>query len=194
MNLKTQIPTLLGAFSLALLIACGGGGGSTPPPPPAPTATSLVYTDPTSGTYQLKKNTTLSTATHLVLDVVGSGAPSGAAFAFTLSTDATRSTWAKVDAADSQQIQNGTVLSLGTGSQAIKAKVTAGTLQGVVGQKGTGASVALNGVLARVALDLRTGAPLGAASPALSATKAQILQADGTITTVTLTPGTLSAN
>lgn len=197
MNLKTSLPTLLGGISLALLLACGGGGSapSTPPPPPPPTtATGLAYTDPTSGTYQIKKNTALSTSTHLVLDIVGVGAPSGAALAFTLSTDTTRSSWAKVDATDVEYVQNGAVLTLGAAPQAIKGKVAGSVLQGIVGQKGTVGSVSLNGVLARVALDFKTGAPLGAASPSLSATKAQILQSDGTITTVTLTPGTLISN
>lgn len=192
MNLRTALPTSLGGLSLALLLACGGGGSTPPPPPPVPTATALAYTDPTSGVYQLKKNTTLSTATHLVLDVVGVGAPSGAAVAFTLSTDTARTSWAKVSGTDTEYVQNGAVLTLGTAPLALKGKISGALLQGAVGQKGTAGSVSLNGVLARVALDLKTGAPLGAAT--LTAPKAQILQADGTITTVTLVPGTLSSN
>jgi hypothetical protein len=156
------------------------------------TATSLAYTDPTSGVYQLKKNTALSTTTHLVLDVVGVGAPSGAAIAFSLSTDSGRTSWAKVSGTDSEYVQNGTVLTLGTAPLALKGKINGALLQGAVGQKGPAGSVSLNGVLARVALDLKGGAPLGAA--ALTATKAQILQADGTISDVTLVPGTLAAN
>jgi len=191
MNLRTALPTSLGGLSLALLLACGGGG-STPPPPPTPTATGLAYTDPTSGSYQRKKNTTLSTTTHLVLDVVGVGAPSGAAIAFTLSTDTARTSWVKVSGTDAEYVQNGTVLTLGTAPLALKGKVSGATLQGAVGLKGTAGSVSLNGVLARVALDLKAGAPLGTAT--LTAPKAQILQADGTITTVTLVPGALSSN
>jgi len=189
MNLRTSLPTCLGGLSLALFLACGGGGTTPPPPPPA---TTLAYTDPTTGVYQLKKNTSLSTATHLVLDVVGVGAPSGAAIAFSLTTDTTRTSWAKVTGTDAEYVQNGTVVTLGTAPLALKGKVSGASLQGAVGQKGTAGSVSLNGVLARVALDLKSGAPLGSAT--FTASKAQILQADGTITTVTLVPGTLSAN
>ncbi len=158
----------------------------------APPATTLTYTDPSTGTYQVKKNAGLSTTTHLVLDVVGSGAPNGAGLAFSLTADATRLTWTKVAPADAEFIQNGAVLTLGTAPLAIKGKVTGNALVAGLGQKGLGASVALNGVLARFAVDLKAGAPTGTA--ALTQTKAQVLQSDGTLATVTLTFGTLTAN
>lgn len=155
-------------------------------------ATSLSYTDPTTGMYRLVKNAALSSPTHLVLDLTGVGAPSGAGVAFTFTADATRATWAKVTGTDAEYVQNGAVLNLGTAPLALKGKVAGATLTGAVGQKGLGASLALNGVLARVALDFKAGAPLGAVS--LTSPKAQILQADGTIATVSVTLGTLTAN
>jgi hypothetical protein len=154
-------------------------------------ATTLAWTDPASGTYQLKKNAGLSTATHLVLDLTGVGAPSGTGIAFTLSADAAFATWAKVAAADTELIQNGAVIVLGTGVQAFRGKATGALLQGVTAKKGLGGAVSLNGVLARVALDLKAGAAKGAVT--LSATKAQVLLADGSLSPVTITAGTLAA-
>ncbi|WP_243295869.1 Ig-like domain-containing protein [Geothrix mesophila] len=155
-------------------------------------ATGLNYVDPTTGTYRLLKNSTLSTASHLVLDVVGVGAPSGAAIAFTLSVGDSQTLWVKVDGADAEVIENGTVLSLGTGPLALKGKVVGGVLTAALGQKGTGSSVALNGVLARVALDLKAGAPLGPVPFAV--VKAQVLQSDGSLPVVSISIGTLTVN
>lgn len=157
---------------------------------PAP-AGALVYTNPTTDTYRLVKNDGLSTTTHLVLDVTGVGAPTGVGIAFTYTVDTTRATWAKVAGTDAEYIQAGDVFTLGSTPLGLKGKVATTTLTGGLGQKGTGSPVALNGALARVALDLKTGAPTGTAT--LTAPKAQIIAADGTITTVTVVPGTLSA-
>jgi len=155
-------------------------------------ASALTYTDPTTGIYRLVKNTTLSTPTHLVLDLVGVSGPSGAGVAFTCSVNTSFATWAKVNGADAEYIQNGTVFTLGTAPLPLKGKAAAGTLTGVVGQKGLGSSLALNGVLATLALDLKAGAPQGVVT--LASPKAQILQADGTINPVSITIGTLTAN
>ncbi len=157
---------------------------------PVPAA-ALAYTDPTTGTYRLIKNTTLSTPTHLVLDLTGVSGPSGLGIAFTYTVDTTRATWSKVAPADPEYVQEGTVLTLGTAPLGLKGKVATTTLTGALGQKGTASPVALTGVLARVALDLKSGAPVGAAT--LTSPKAQIIAADGTITTVAVIPGTLTA-
>ncbi len=181
------IPTLAGG---------GGGGGSSSGGSGTTTATKLSYTDPSSGAYQLKKNSTLSTNTHLVLDVVGDGSTTGAGLAFALNVDTTRTTgWTKVISADAQLVENGTVLNLGAGTAALKATTaTTGstqTLSAAVTQKGTAGSVALNGALARVAVDLKTGATPG--SVTLSVVKAQVLDSTGTIGSATVATGTLSA-
>ena len=154
-------------------------------------ATALAWTDPVNGTYQLKKNAGLSTATHLVLDLTGVNAPTGTGIAFTLSADTAAVTWAKVAAADPELIQNGAVLALGTGVQALRGKATGALLQGVTAKKGLGSAVPLSGVLARVAVDLKPGVAKGAV--ALSATKAQVLLADGSLSLVTIAAGTLAA-
>lgn len=191
MHFRTASFTLFPATSLLLLVACGGGG-SKPAPVPIPVpATALSYANPTTGTYRLVKNDGLSTATHLVLDVTGVSAPSGVGIAFTYTVDTTRATWAKVTGTDAEYIQAGDVFALGSAPLGLKGKVVTTTLTGGLGQKGSGSPVALNGVLARVALDLKSGAPVGAAT--LTAPKAQIIAADGTITDVVVVPGTLSA-
>ena len=60
----------IGALTLlALGVACGGGGNPTPAPPGPTQATSLVYSDPASGSYQFRRNPSLSTKTHLVLEL-----------------------------------------------------------------------------------------------------------------------------
>lgn len=154
-------------------------------------ATALAYTNPTTGTYRLLKNTTLSTSTHLVLDVTGVGAPSGSGIAFTYTVDTTRATWAKVAGGDPEYIKQGSVFDLGSAPLGLKGKVATATLTGGLGQKGAGAPVSLTGVLASVALDLKAGAPTGTAT--LTAPTAQIIDAGGAITTVTVVPGTLTA-
>ncbi|HJW09029.1 MAG TPA: hypothetical protein VJ483_05295 [Holophagaceae bacterium] len=195
---RSSIPSVfLGAAALALTLACGGGGGgggttSTPPP----SATKLVYTDPSAGAYQLKKNATLSTNTHLVLDLVGDGSTTGAGLAFSLSVDTTRVTgWTKVAAADAFLVENGTVLNLGAGTPIMKSTTAAAggtqTLSAAVAQKGFAGSVALNGPLARVAVDLKNGAMPG--SITLTVVKASVLNSAGTIASAAVTAGSLSA-
>lgn len=155
-----------------------------------PAGARLDYTDPTTGTYRLLKDSS-STATHLVLNIVGQGASNGAGLAFTLNVDSAKAAWAKVVGSDVEFVKNGTTLNLGSAPQAIKGKVAGGSLTAALGQKGTAGSVALNGVLAQVALDLRTGV---AGNVTFSAPKIQVLNSDGSIATVALSVGTLTVN
>jgi hypothetical protein len=193
MTLSRSTSTILGATALLLLTACGGGGGGSTTPQGPTTASSLAYTDPTSGTYQLKKNTTLSTPTHLVLDLVATSAGSGTGVAFHLTADTTRVTWAKVQSADAQLVQNGAVFTLGGGVAALKGKASGQVLQAAVSQKGLGSPVTLNGVLARVALDLNAGVTPGSVSLSPVSGKTQALLSGGTTPDITVTVGTLAA-
>jgi hypothetical protein len=180
-------------LALAALTACGGGGSSAPPP--VPTATSLSYTDPTSGSYLLKKNVALSTATHLVLDLVGP-AGTGSGVTATFSADTTRAAWANVSATDPANtfVQNGTAFALGAAPQILRGKVTSGTLQVTAAQKGTGSAASLNAPLLRVALDLRAAQPLGAIGLSADASKCQVLDGTGAITSpITVSVGALTA-
>lgn len=189
MTLRTTIVSILGGSVLLTLVACGGGGGSDKPK----TASGLTYTDPTSGTYQLKKNTTLSTSSKLVLDLVANNAGNGAGVAFHLTADTTKVTWAKVADADPEYVRNGAVFTLGGGTQALKGKVSSNTLQVVVSQKGVAGSPAMNGVLASVALSLKTGVAPGAVTLDVVSGKAQALSSTGDIGAITITKGSLAA-
>lgn len=184
------------ALGLAAMLACGGGGGGSSAPPPPPTATSLGYTDPTAGTYLLKKNAALSTATHLVLDLVGPASGTGSGVTATFSADTAKVAWANVSATDAANtfVQNGTAFSLGAGTPILKGKVTGGTLQVTVAQKGIGSPVSLGTPLLRVALDLRPSQLPGAVSLSADATRGQVLDGTGTIVSpIAVTVGTLTA-
>ncbi len=191
MNQRQTLSSLFGASALMLLLACGGGGSS---PQPTPAASSLAYTDPTSGSFQLKKNPA-STPTKLVLDLVAVNAGNGAGVAFHLTADTTKVNWAKVQDADPEYVRNGTVFTLGTAPQAFKGKVSGNVLQVVVSQKGLTGSPVLNGTLATVALSLKSGIAPGAVTLDVVTGKAQILMASGdpNPSALTITKGTLTA-
>jgi hypothetical protein len=144
--MRTTISTLAGASALLLLAACSGGGGGSSSGPAY--ATTLAYTNPTSGAYQLVKDPASSGAT-LVLDLVG---PNGAIISgasFSASADTTKVTW-------TASIQQGNAFNLGTAPQGLTAKVSGTELQGVVAQKGTGSPATLSSasILAKVTLTL----------------------------------------
>jgi len=145
---------LLVATVLALTACGGGGGGDTPPAPTQ--ASRLMYTDPSDAkAYRWMKDATLSTNTHLVLYLV---APSGVnlhGVGFHLTVDGSKATWAKVVVTDSTYLQNA-AFNLGTGPQALVAKVTGSTLQGGIYQKpvGTVPVVSTGQPLIRIAVDL----------------------------------------
>ena len=190
MKLRNTIASILGGSVLLGLVACGGGGGGSDTPK---TASSLTYTDPTSGEYQLKKNTNLSTANKLVLDLVANNAGNGAGVAFHLTADTTKVAWAKVADSDAEYVKNGAVFNLGNAPQALKGKVAGNLLQVAVSQKGVADSKPLNGVLASVALSLKTGVTPGTVNLEVVSGKAQGLSSTGDIGAITIPKGALAA-
>lgn len=167
MNLtRTSLLVSLGT-ALALALGCGGSGGgapavSTAPNPQGSSALGLAYTDATAGTVILVRDASLTTSTHLVLDVVGTDATQlSAGLLMTLNVEPTVAQWSKVQPADTDLVENGAVYDLGTGPQILKAKATGGTLTFVVGQKGYFYALGTSGVLARIALDLQPAAVAG---------------------------------
>ncbi len=187
---------LLLASSLVLLAACGGGGPT--PQPPAPVfATSLAYVDPTSGTYQLRRNASLSTPTHLVLEVWGPTSAKGSGLTLMLSADAAKAAWANVGAGDAPgtYLANGGTFDLGGGAKILKATLKGDRLAATVAEKGYGQPKPLGGALLRVALDFK-GAGLKANTPidlTADAAKCRVLMEDGSLAPISLSLGQLMA-
>jgi hypothetical protein len=169
---------------LAFLVACGGSGSSSVSGP------KLSYINPTSSSYRLVADPT-STASHLVLSLVG---PSGAQIQGTtvsLNADASKVTWTNPGGADPYVLQ-GAALSLGTGTPLLKSKLAGPVLQTAVFQKGAVAPATLGTqAILSVALDLKAGAAKGPVK--LSSVTAQILDASGTTQTISVAVGSLSA-
>lgn len=182
---------------LALLVHCGGGNKSAGPAPVK--ATRLVYSEPGSGTYFLKKNVRMSTPpNHLVLELWGPAEATGSGVSATFTVDATKAAWAPVTPLDTLNplVANGEVFDLGSGTPILKAKVSGGTLIVTAAEKGLASPKALNGPLLRVALDLAPGADLlsGTTIPlAADALKCHVLLADGNRPAITVGTGTLTA-
>ena len=180
--MRISISTLAGASALVLLTACGGGGSSSTSTPTY--ATSLAYTNPTSGTYQLVQDSASSGGT-LVLDVVGPVTPasiSGISFSFT----ASNVTW-------TTPIVTGGTFNLGSAPTALVSKVTGNELQGALAQKGTASPISASSstVLAKITMKLNGGVAPGAIALADSG-KSAVLTSGG-LTRITITPGTLQA-
>lgn len=165
-----------------------------------PTATSLVYTSPTTGPYLLVKDVA-STGTHLVLDLIGPTSGTAMGISLTLTGDA-HTTWTNVSASDPANtlVQNGTQFNLGSGTPMLKARVTGNVLQATVAQKSSIAT-SVNGILLKVALDLKSGQnlPQGTALVLTAdSVKCQVLTATGTPdtsdpSTIAVSVGTLTA-
>ena len=153
--MRALISSLAGASALLLLTACGGGGGGSSTPAPT-TATKLVYTNPTSGAYQLVSDAA-STSSTLILDLISTtGAPiSGVSFSF--SADSAKALWPSSGA-----VQNGS-FNLGSAPQALAMKVSGTELQGAVSQKGTSSPITAvsTTVLAKITLTLKPHAGKG---------------------------------
>lgn len=183
---------------LGLFLGCGGGGGGDQPVPPAPkAAASLVYTDPTSGVYQLRRNAALSTpASHLVLELWGPAGSTGSGASVAFTVDPAKAVWSNVAAGDpaATYLANGSVFALGSGTAILKAKVSGGVLAATVAEKGTASPKSLNGALLRVALDLTSGTVTGTVVPLTAdAVKCQVLMGDGSLATIAVTPGVVTA-
>ena len=162
-------------LSLAGLLACGGGGGQPAPP-------GLVYTDPPAAGYRFVRNATLSTPTHLVLDLVGPGGDRGRGVTFALTLAPGPVAWAKVAPGDPQYLQN-LLFDLGAGLPLLKSDLQGqATLLADLFQKGPGNDKALAGPLCRVALDAVP--PLApAAGLAITVAQFQFLPPAGSVLT-----------
>lgn len=189
------LATLAAAAALSTQVGCVQGNSNHDNTPKQ--ATGLVYTDPTTGTFQLKKNVALSSPQHVVLDLVGTSTNQGCGVSLRFRTDATLATFANVNTGDPANtwIANGTVFSLGDGTRILKAKQTGNELQVVVAQKGLEGAKTLNGPLLRIALDYPTkaNATVGTSvTLGVDANQCQMLLADGTLAPLPVAVGSLA--
>jgi hypothetical protein len=191
MNRSTFYLTLAGTLlSLTALLACGGGGGGGGSSP----GLSLVYTDPPATGYRFVRDAQYSTATHLVLDLVGPATDQGRGVAFTLDLAPGPVAWALVAAGDTQYVEN-ILFNPGPGVPLVKTALQGGTTLLVDDfQKGAGNALSLAGPICRVALDGMT--PLtAAASVPIQVVQFRLLPATGNVlsdATANCTVGALS--
>lgn len=197
----TTPPATLGDSGSSFTVTVSNSAGSITSSPAVLTvqslATNLAYTDPTTGTYLLTKNTALSTATHLVLDLVGpaAAAATGSGVTATFNADTTKVTWVNVAAGDPANtfVLNGTAFTLGATPQILKGKVAGDVLQATAAQKGPSSPVPLNVPLLRIAIDLKAAQPVGTVTFTADAAKCQVLDGAGAISGITVSVGTLTA-
>jgi len=185
---------LIGSILLGILAACGGGGGSSPAPTPPPVtyATKLTYTDPPAAGWRLARvGGTGTAADPLILELRGPASPRvrGAAFFLDLGAGS-KAAWATLSA--NTYLGDPGNLSLGAEPRLLKDKLTGSELQVGIFQKTGDADPSL-GVL-RVALKLNTAQSAGEVPLTQAASKAVVVQADGSsLTPLAITLGTLKA-
>jgi len=184
------LATSAGLF--ATFLACGGQGSnpSAVSTPETGQAQKLVYAEPAGSGYRMVRDET-STASRLVLRLVG---PEGAQIrggVFQLKTDTSKAAWVSAGGSDAY-VREGSALSLGTGAKLLKSQMSGQTLKAAIYQKGSTPAATLGSQpILSVALDLKTGTTKGAIP--FSSPEAQILDAAGKTQTVTVAVGSLSA-
>lgn len=189
-----KLTTISALLALGTLLGCGGGSSSKPSGPAA--ATKLSYTNPTTGEYQLRQNTALSTDTHLVLELWGPATASGTGVTVSFTLAGSAAAWRNVKATDPANtfVANGTAFDLGTGTPILKAKVSGSTLMATVAEKGIASPKALDKPLLQMALDLQSGAKADAVTTLTpDASKCRVLLADGETHPMAVTASTIKA-
>jgi hypothetical protein len=190
------IATFFISFALILLSACGGGGSTTSSTTPQPTyASELSYQNPDAAGFRFITNTAASSKKHLVLDLVGPSGTQTKGLAFFLSADTSKVTWTHPAGTSGTYISPGNVFPLGTSPQLLKHKVTGNQLQVGIFQKSGDATTLDDAAILSIALDLK-GAAVSKGNVLFapqSGKQALLLQADGTLTPITLSVGSLSA-
>jgi hypothetical protein len=193
----TVTPTTTTTYTLTVTNALGATASTSTSITVIYSNKTLSYIDPTNGTYRWIKNISLSTSSHLVLDLVTTDTQLISGIAFTMSIDTTKALWSKVSTSDSYFVQNGTVFNIGASTPIFysNSASTMTTLTAAVAQKGS-AGISVNGssaVLARIAIDpLNTGT---AGTINLTPIRAQInVQGISNPSNITITAGTLTLN
>jgi len=189
--MKTTLK-LLSGMSLVLALACGGGGSEKNTPEPPPPASALAYQNPTTSGFRLVKNAS-SNDTRLVLDLLGPSGTSARGVALFVSVDGAKAAWVHPTGAPGNCVAPGNVFPLGASPQMLASKVQGGVLQVGIFQKGGTAKVLGSAPILSLALDFK-GAPKGPISLSTTGAKqATVLNADGTLSPITVDVGALSA-
>jgi hypothetical protein len=179
------------ALSLALLSACGGGGDK--PVDPASYATTLSYQNPDSTGFRLVKNATASSTSRLVLDLVGPSGTQAKGVALFLVTDGAKAAWVHPTGAAGSCVAPGSVFPLGAAPQLKADKVEGAQVQVGLFQKGGSAVTLTDASLLSLGLNLK-GATVAKGAVSLGSGKqAMVLNGDGTLSPITISLGTLSA-
>jgi hypothetical protein len=177
-------------LAFAGMLACGGGKST---PPPVVYATGLDYTDPSdTGGYRFVKDTA-STPTKLVLALRGPASETGRGVSFSIMSDATKATFAKVDQADSEYAQNAAFDLGATDPKLFKGIVDGNALKVSVAQKGTTATAKpLGNALVRIALEIKPNIVQNT-NITFTASDAKALPASGGSQSINIAVGTLVA-
>jgi hypothetical protein len=185
----------LSVLALTLLCGCGGSGSGDAGPAQPSAATGLAYQDPAATGFRLVKNAGASTATRLVLDLVGPSGTQTKGVAFFLTADATKVTWVNPTGAAGTVVAPGAVLPLGSAPQLAADRVAGGQLQVGLFQKAGAATTLGDAPLLSLALELNgTGVAKGPVDLAPSSGKAAVLlNPDDSLGPLAVGVGSLSA-
>lgn len=188
---------LIGSLLLGSLLACGGGsgGGSS-----ASTTSKLSFTSTAStSSYRFVKNTTLSTANRLALDLMGPTGTTARGVAVYLAADTTKVDWVNptTGATTGDLVTLGSAFTLGSAPRLAASKVSGDNLQVGAFQKGGSAATYGSAPILTIAFAKKDGAPKGAVTFGPESGKTLIaLSGDASPSNVTITVdfGTLSVN
>jgi len=188
---------LIGLTLLATMLACGGGGGGGGSSSGSATPTLTFTTTATDDEYRFVKDTTLSTDTRLVLDLLGPSGVSARGVAVFLSADTGKVTWVNpaTGSATGSLIVVGTQFNAGSSPVFAADKSSDKILQAGVFQKG-GSAATCDGksIILSVALALKSGAAAGSVTFGAVGTRSIALSGDnpGVVKTLAINCGTVS--
>jgi len=187
---NTTISLTAATLALAGFLACGGGGGDKP----APLATKLDYTDPSGGTgYRFVKDAGRSTNTKLVLELRGPASEMGRGVSFSVTSDAAKASFAKVESSDPEYAQNAAFDLGSTEPKLFKGVLDGSALRVSVVQKGAAATAKpLDNALVRIALEMKPSVPQNT-SITFTASDAKALPASGGSQPITIAVGVVTA-
>ncbi len=187
---------LIGLTLLATMLACGGGGGGGGSSSGSATPTLAFTTTATDDEYRFVKDTTLSTDTRLVLDLLGPSGVSARGVAVFLSADTGKVTWVNpaTGSATGSLIVVGTQFDAGSSPAFVADKFSERILQAGVFQKGGTAATYDGKSILSVALALKSGAAAGSVTFGAVGTRSIALSGDnpGVVKTLAINCGTVS--